>query len=346
MEQTIYKAPLDEKLSLRLLTMFLILAPMIPLRDIIAPNDQQGYLEYVANAADASEGSLAFGKVAVGLFFAKINSLFPYWVFTNTVFGVYLFYMSLSVRTLTAYMMVVIITLPMFIHFNYISKEAILLFIAVTGFFTARSFGRIKGIWTVAIGVIIFAVFIRTYYVLPIFATALVLWLGWQRGIIVILIGIGLSMLVFPKPFIMLEESRQTMYYVNVYKFNARSVFPYLNQDADLPMQLRSVINYGIVLFDTLFPLTWTRTIKDIFAQMFFFSLVGLCIAAIRKGDRVFSAFGFFVVLTVPFFVPDLGTAMRHTSAAATFLLLGIAFRTFDEGGAHPFRPTQVYPVF
>lgn len=337
---------LHSRYSLRLLTFFAILLPLIPLRGIIAPADHAGYIELIQEAGNLQNRSGLSAKQYIGIFYNIVEKIMPYWVFTNGVFFLYLFFITLAIRTLSAYFIALVVTLPMFIHFNYVSKEAILGFLAMSGVISTLLFGKKPGKITLIVGVIIFAIFVRPYYVIPITATAAVMLLGMKRGLILLFVGLILTLLTFPLPFEMLEGSRRQMYLMSIYKFGTRTVYPNIWIDDHYPLQLQSVVNYVIVFFETLFPISWASSLKDMFAQIFMCSSAILVFTSMRSSDRMFATFGLFLILTVPFFSPDLGTSMRHISAAVLYLHIGIALQRVYDGGKLGFRPLQLLPIY
>lgn len=329
----------------RLLTMAALLIPLIPLRGLVVPADHIGYLEFIQEAGSLSDTDLS-AKQYVGIFYHFIGMVMPVTLFTNVVFLIYIYFATLAIRTISAYGIALVVSLPMFIHFNYVSKEGILGFLAVLGVLATLAFGKRIGQVVLVGGVIIFAVFVRPYYVLPITATALVLWLGMKRGLLVVAVGLIVVLIVFPYPFEVLESSRRQMYLASVYKFGTRTVYPNIWIDTHAPLQLQSIANYLVVLVETLVPISWTSSLKDLFAQIFMIAVLVMMVSSRRSSDQLFTNFGIFLILTVPFFSPDLGTSMRHIAAAALYIHMGIALQRIYEGGRLGFRPQQVWPIY
>ncbi len=342
-----YRLPrLDSQPVARVVTLVAVLLPLLPLRGLVVPADNAGYLDFIEAAPSAHGGGDLTAKQYVGIFYSWVEAVIPYWVFTNAVFFLYLWFATLAIRTFSAYMVAIVLTLPMFIHFNYVSKEAILGFLAVLGVLATIAFGKRIGQYTLIAGVVAFAIFVRPYYALPIAATAIVMLFGRRRGIAVILLGVIASLLVFPLPFEILEGSRRQMYLAGVLSFGTRSLYPNVVIDDTIPLQWESMVNYAIVAFETLVPMSWTISLKDVFAQLFILAVLVLVIASAKVSDRLFSTFGISLILTVPLFSPDLGTSMRHIAAAALYLHLGVALQRMYDGGRLDFRPQQVLPIY
>lgn len=327
-------------------TLLAIIVPLIPLRGIVVPADHQGYLRFIDQAAELGSASDLSSKQYVGLFYSYVEAVMPYWVFTNVVLVVYLYYATLAIRTLSAYLVALIVTLPMFSHFNYVSKEAILAFVAVLAMLATLAFGKRSGQVTLVVGLVLFAIFVRPYYAIPLVGTALVAFLGLKRGLWVALAAFAGVMFFYTEPLEALEASRQQMYRASLYSFGTRTVYPNVWVGGDAPLQLQVVANYFIVLAETLVPVSWTLTLKDIYAQVFVVAIIVLAVGALKTSDRLVAIFGILLVLTVPFFSPDLGTSMRHIAAAAFYLHLGIALQRVYEGRPLAFRPLELRPIY
>jgi hypothetical protein len=336
---------LSARTSVRILLVLAILLPLVPLRGLIAPADHAGYLKLI-DEADLGHTTGLSSKQYVGLFYSFVERIVPYWVFTNAVLITYLYFATLAIRTLSAYMIAVVVTLPMFIQFNYVSKEAILGLVGVLGVSVTLVFGKRAGRVAFVAGLLLFAVFVRPYYAIPIAGTAVVAIFGLRRGLWLALGVFAFILFFYTQPLEAIEANRQRMYIASVGSFGTRTVYPNVSLGGDALFQVDVIRNYLIVLGETLFPVSWTQALKDLYAQVFMICITMLVVGSLKTGDRLVAIFGVFLMLTVPFFSPDLGTSLRHIAAAAFLLHLGIALQRIYDGGSLTFRPQQLLPIY
>ncbi|KAA9007832.1 hypothetical protein [Histidinibacterium aquaticum] len=322
----------------------LLALPLWPLRGLIAPADHAGYIDFVQEAGGLRDLSGLSAKLYVGVFFDAVERAMPWRVFTNGVLAAYLLCLAAALRSLGGYALALVLTLPVIIHLDYISKEAILVFLLLCAVATARGVGRRAGHAVLVAGLAAFALFIRPYYALPLAAALAVAALGWWRGSLAVGAGLAAMALAFPWPLAQLEAAREAMYVASQTRFGTRTIYPGVSLDPETGPALRAVQNYLAVLRGSLLPVTWTATVKDLYAQVFALAFVALARGAVRRGDPLFAGFGVFMALTVPFFSPDLGTSLRHVAAAATFLWAALALGRAGESRAGG-SAMQILPV-
>ena len=332
--------------KIRLFVLAMLFLILFPMRTLITPADHDGYLKLMNEASSVvSDGNLT-SKQNVGRFYALVESLFPYWVFTNGIFFIYLFSITRTTKTASSFLLVLITALPMFIHFNYISKEGILGLIAITSLYSTKIIGKKAGYFLFFLCIVFFATKIRPYYAIPIAATLSLICFGDKKGLwVIIFIGL-ISFLFYPIPFELLEVNRHQMYLMSIVKHGTRTVYPGIILDSAIELHYRSIINYLVVSINSIFPLVWTFTLKDVFAQLFILSMLVLIIKAFKYGDKVFVRFGVFLTLTIPFFSPDLGTTIRHVSAAAMFLHIGVLVNLDLKTSQGTLRCFQISPLY
>ena len=304
-----------------------ITAAMLPMRGVITPNDHAGYVEFVQEAQTYNSIFGLNAKQFIGWVYLQIGKIMPYFVFTNMIFFSYLYYCSRKIKNVTECAIFTILTFPMFIYFNYITKESILLLIILLSIFAYHNDGKhaIKSRVLFFALISAFALFVRPYYAIPIAFSALTLSLGWKKSIIISLISALLVFIIKPVPFLLLEDIRQTMYFVNTYIHGARSMFPFIETSGE-HVRIQSVQNWALVLSYIVTPAIWDPTLKGMYAQIHAIMLVIVCIQSMKYGDKQLSSFGIALLLVIPFFAPDLGTWIRHSSAASFFLFTSLVY--------------------
>lgn len=304
-----------------------ITAAMLPMRGVITPNDHAGYVEFVQEAQSYNSILGLNAKQFIGWFYLQIGKIMPYFVFTNLIFFSYLYYCSRKIKNITECVIFTIITFPMFIYFNYITKESILLLIIMLYILVNHNEGNQNFKSRILFFTLIsfFALFVRPYYAIPIAFSALTLSIGWKKSVLISLISAILIFIIKPTPFLVLEEIRQTMYFVNSYIHGARSMFPFIETSFE-HIRIQSIQNWALVMSYIITPAIWDPTLKGMYAQIHTIMLVAVSIQSMRYGDKQLSSFGISLLLVIPFFAPDLGTWIRHSSAASFFLFTSLVY--------------------
>lgn len=313
-----------DSLALTIGLALVLLIALLPTRAFIAPSDHQGYLEYVSDARGLSGLSGLGGKEWVGILFYNLEQVAPFWIVTNAMFVIYLFLVCSHIRSFAEVAVLYVISVPMFVYFDYITKESIVMMVLLATVFVWLRFGQKPAAFVFLFMFSLYAVAIRPYYAVAIVLALASLRYDWKRIALVMGCVAPFVIAFWSAPFEMTERARLIMFFKNEYVWGSRTVFPFLFTDADIPVQLRALGNYALSLFYLGTPLLWSQTIKEVFAQIHFFFFVILTVQAVRYGKPLFTYFGVGILIMLPFFIPDLGTWVRHSSAVCFFFFLGI----------------------
>ncbi|MCE9649115.1 MAG: hypothetical protein K8R18_05745 [Parvibaculum sp.] len=84
--------------------------------------------------------------------------------------------------------------------------------------------------------------------------------------------------------------------------------------------------NYFTSLFFYLFPIALNLRVQEIYMQIYMILLLLSIGEALTKGERTLASIFLGIILTLPVFVPDVGTLSRHLSAIVPLLFMSLYF--------------------
>jgi hypothetical protein len=225
-------------------------------------------------------------------------------------------------RPLREQAIVFYLSFPLIFQLQYVSKEVIVTLFAV---FLFAAFSFIKG-WKLraalaALALAVMAAEFREYYAIS-FAIAVSVFVSSRPRRFLLLFAAGMLTAA------LIEDIRVPILISQYY------VHSHVSADAVSLLPLH-FYGYGAVdflgnyLFNLtyyLFPLLTNLRVQEIYAQLYAIICVFVVLRALRHGDRILASVFIGILLTLPLFVAELGTFIRHTSAIMPIGLMALHF--------------------
>lgn len=291
---------------------------------VLAPSEANLYTDFV-DGSSSFDGVFS-GKDAVAFAYAAINRFVPYTIVTSLITIGYYLAIALTARNLETVVLHAFISIQILAFSPYITKESVLILIAIVVFFLHRKGWPVLGRTFFFLAVMGFAVVVRPYYVplLVLFALALVLNPG--RAAVLTLIGFCLFSLIDDAIIQRLTDVKNHQLVRTHLRFTGAATalpFDLLYETQLLPF----LEHYFKSLLRVMAPVMWLLDPRALYAQLQVVLLTYLAIAALRNGDRGYATFGIGLIFTMAYIVPDLGTWVRHASTGSVFLYLALMTR-------------------
>jgi len=225
-------------------------------------------------------------------------------------------------RSLREQALIFYVSFPLIFQLQYVSKEVIVTLFAV---FLFAAFSLI-GNWKLrallaALALAVLAAEFRVYYAISL-AIAASVFVSFRPRLFLLLFGTGMLAAAF-------IEGIRVPILLNQYYVHSG-----VTRDAVSLLPLH-FFGYGFVdfignyLFNLtyyLLPIVTNFRVQELYAQLYSIICVFLVLHALRRGDRTLRSVFLGILLTLPLFVAELGTLIRHTSAIMPIGLMALYF--------------------
>ena len=311
----------------------------LPAASFLAPSEANLYTDFIEGTG-TYEGAF-FGKDAVAISYAALNRFIPYYVVTTLITILYYLAVSSTAKNIETTIFHSFISIQILAFSSFITKESVLILIAVLTFCLHRLEHRLAARVFFLTGVLSFAVIVRQYYI-PLIALYLLA--------LVLRPKVAAAITVFGFMFVSLFDStiieeltgpkNQMIYRAHTRFLGVSTALPFaMIYEFDLFTFLE---HYFRSLFFLLFPILWLPDHRGLYAQLQVIVLFSLVITALRRGDPGYATFGVGIMMTMVYIVPDLGTWVRHASTGSVFLFLALMVGRNPKSGI---SKAQDFPV-
>lgn len=310
-----------QKVWLSLVLAAIIFVAYIPLQSIFTPNDHEGYVAMVQEASTGRvDSSELRGKLAVGYVYAIMQSFGDYRLFTLTAFFSFLYILIRRVKNVETLAIYFFIFAPISPYFWYITKEALLLFIVLISFSFHLFISKKYSTTLFYVLLLVFAAFIRTYY-LPLIFSAIFLSYFRKFEYRMVFLFFVLLTLVYSNGIVEFVFNAKYDMWARLYYYSkVNTIFDvdFVRNPNVIDLAYTTVSNYIQLLFTIVrFP-----DHRGLIVTVHIFLMYIIVHSAIRYSSRSISIFCLLLVFFIAFMVPDSGTFIRHASALC-FLIVG-----------------------
>jgi hypothetical protein len=292
---------------------------LLPLRLLFVPNDHEGYVDLIDEVA--SSGDVAFGKGYVALFYSVLGAVLPVEVYTNAIFLLYLVVVSRHAKNLGTLVLHLVLIAPLSPYFGYVTKEAMLVSIALLAYAVSR-FGHRVGVSAFVVLVAVFGVFVRQYYLpLLVLASILPLLSRYTQLLLIVFIMCVLHFLGEPIYDYVLQAKR-AMWERLFYHSTVNTLFPLDFPDSAGPTELIFVWAQNVFYICT--ASLRMRTLTGFASLVSLVVVVVAFVKTFKSGSMIVWLFSFFSLMFASFLVPDSGTFVRHSTMMSVFALFSV----------------------
>ena len=284
--------------------------------------DHSFYVDTIRGLQDNVHQSVNFVAAIYGTFPSILAGIVAVYI----LFGAVAFLIAIRSANIVSFLMMLFLLLPAALQLRFISKEGVFVLlsfsIAVLYRFVRKENIRSSSMLSV---LVLFGIFFRDYYILSALSFIFIFFITRGHRIIAITVLVSvlaIAPLLFPnRIFEILQIKRDLTEYA--FYSGARSAF-----DLDLGWQSPYALywSYLDTLIQSLTSALITLDFRDAYANIYLIVLIGLIVHVWRNGDRSLLLFSLSIYATLPLFVPDLGTFVRHLSAQAPLIYLALLY--------------------
>jgi hypothetical protein len=268
-----------------------------------------------------------------------ITTLTPYFTFGPLFNAVPTFALCIALSMTFAGITGRSIIISLFLLFNiifqlkYISKESIVILLFLSSFLIYRTGLQGRLFFLVICSLLIgLAITFRHYYAISVAFAATIYFAKRPMPIMLLCLAGLVAASLIPEVRDTLLDARYQVYGDGASLYTVASRIPMLMHGYS-PVDF--IVNYFTSLFFIIFPIAVGQRSQELYAQLFMVIVVLNIVKGIRSGERATLSIFLGCALTVPVFVPDLGTATRHISGLVPFLIFSVGHSYIFAAGSH-----------
>jgi hypothetical protein len=230
------------------------------------------------------------------------------------------------------YLPFIILTIPAVLQFRFISKEIIFIFISFLLILLLKMVHRKWIKISLFIYLLIFlGIFFRDYYLIS--AVIFVLSILFSNAHKLISIITLTTILIFGPIIFSDQASRiiETKVFLTNFASDSGSRSSF---SAEGPSHgyYSIYVSYFDTVLDAITQFLYSWDFRDFLGLIHVLLTLLVLFRCYQIGDKLVALFSFSIIATLPFFIMDLGTLVRHLSAQATIIFIGLQFGFFGFG--------------